>query len=94
MIVSCAFRDVYKKDFTNGPYAFEYNGENINIGDLVLVETKYGLSLAQVHKINTEVPEHVMILYCELKKIVEVCATKYPLPEVNINRGYEESETM
>lgn len=82
MIVNCTFRDIYKKDFTNGPYAFECAFEEVEIGDLVLVETKYGPSLAQVHKISVEIPEHIITLYGELRKVIEICKTEHSLPEI------------
>lgn len=81
MIISASFRDPYKKEFTNGPYAFECEFD-VNIGDLVLVETKYGISLAQVHKLDVTVSEYVAQLYGKLSPVLEICKTQCPLPEV------------
>jgi hypothetical protein len=77
MIIRVRFRDVYSKYFTTGP--FTYNCDlDVKEGDIVLVDTRFGLSVAQVEKINLKLvrPEEK----AQLKNVLEVCNTKYPLP--------------
>lgn len=71
-IITVNFRDVYKREFTNGPYAYICN-INVEIGDLVLVETKFGYSLAQVSKLNQKLVKGDIN---DLKCVIKVVMTK------------------
>ena len=85
-IVQVMFRDVYSKDFTNGPYTYVCP-LTVCLGDLVLVNTKFGISLAQIHRIDLKLVgveeslklNEIMEL-CKLKEVVELCKTKQDLP--------------
>ena len=78
MIIKVRFRDVFSKYFTTGPYTYN-SFLKVEEGDLVLVDTKFGISLAQVEKTNLTLtkPEEQKLL----KEVIEVCKTKYPMPE-------------
>lgn len=71
-IVTVNFRDVYyARDFTDGPYVY-LCGIEVNVGDLVLVETRFGYSLGQIAAVNQK-----LINQCiELKNVVKVVMTK------------------
>lgn len=70
-IITVNFRDVYKREFTNGPYAYICN-INVEVGDLVLVETKFGYSLAQVSKLNQKLTKGDIN---DLKYVIKVVMT-------------------
>ena len=71
-IVTVNFRDIYKKEFTNGPYAYICNID-AQIGDLVLVETKFGYSLAQISATNQKLVKGDIN---DLKYVIKVVMTK------------------
>lgn len=79
MIIKVRFRDVFSKYFTTGPYTYKCDLD-VKEGDIVLVETRFGLSVAQVEKVNLKLtkPEELLLL----KNVLEVCKTQYPMPEV------------
>ena len=70
-IITVNFRDIYAKDFTNGPYAYICNID-VKVGDLVLVETKFGYSLAQVSKLNQRLTKGDIN---DLKYVIKVVMT-------------------
>ena len=70
-IITVNFRDVYKREFTNGPYAYICNLD-VNVGDLVLVETKFGYSLAQVSAINQRLTKGNI---SDLKHVIKIVMT-------------------
>ena len=71
-IVTVNFRDVYAKEFTNGPYAYLCN-VNVCVGDLVLVETRFGYSLGQIAAVNQKLTKGDLN---KLKNIIKVVMTK------------------
>lgn len=71
-IITVNFRDVYKREFTNGPYAYICNID-VQIGDLVLVETKFGYSLAQISATNRKLTKGNID---DLKYVIKVVMTK------------------
>ncbi len=76
-IIQVMFRAPNLKEFTNGPYTY-ICGLDVALGDLVLVNTKFGISLAQVCKINQKLCDPTDV--SKLKEVVELCKTKWPLP--------------
>ena len=78
MIIKVRFRDVFSKYFTTGPYTYKCDLD-AKEGDIVLVDTKFGLSVAQVEKINLTLIKQEELMF--LKNVVEICKTKYPKPE-------------
>lgn len=76
MIINIMFRDVFSKYFTTGPYTYKCDLD-VEVGDLVLVETRFGISIAQVESINRKIRSDNTI---ELKNVLEKCKTTYPLP--------------
>lgn len=70
-IITVNFRDIYEREFTNGPYAYLCDID-VEIGDLVLVETKFGYSLAQVSKLNQRLTKGDIN---ELKHVIKVVMT-------------------
>lgn len=93
MIIKVRFRDVYSKYFTTGPYTYNCDLD-VKDGDIVLVDTRYGLSLAQVEKINLKLMKQEDVT--QLKNMLEICKTKYPLPTENIRieARVEESDML
>lgn len=71
-IVTVNFRDVYAKEFANGPYAYLCN-INVGVGDLVLVETRFGYSLGQIAAVNQKLTKGDLN---KLKHIIKVVMTK------------------
>lgn len=71
-IVTVNFRDVYARDFTNGPYAY-LCGIEVNVGDLVLVETRFGYSLGQIAAVNQKLTKGDLN---KLKNVIKVVMTK------------------
>lgn len=82
MYVHIMFRDVYKKYFTNGPYTYKYDltQDPPAIGQLVLCNTRYGVSLGQISDVNVKLINPLDA--AKLEKIVELCKTEYPKLEV------------
>ena len=70
-IVTVNFRDIYKRDFTNGPYAYICNID-VNVGELVIVETKFGYSLAQISAVNQKLTKGNIN---DLKHVIKVVMT-------------------
>ena len=74
MLIEVMFRDVFKKEFTTGPYTYNCDIE-VKPDDIVIVETKFGISLAQVHRLNVKLvneKDRPMI-----KNVLELCKTQY-----------------
>lgn len=71
-IVTVNFRDVYAREFTNGPYAYICDID-INVGDLVLVETKFGYSLGRIAAVNQKLTNGDLN---KLKNVIKVVMTK------------------
>ena len=74
MICKVNFRDVYSKDFNNGPYTYICNIE-VEPGDLVIVKTRYGLSLARVITTNLKLMNDADL--SKLQNVVEKCKTRF-----------------
>ena len=83
-IVTVNFRDVYAREFTNGPYAYLCNIE-VCVGDLVLVETRFGYSLGQIAAVNQKLTKGDLN---KLKNIIKVVMTKDELTE-EVNDGQD-----
>lgn len=74
-IVTVNFRDTFKRDFTVGPYTYRCKID-VSVGDLVLVETKFGYSLGQISKVNQKLTKGNLD---ELKYVIKVVMTKEEL---------------
>lgn len=74
-IVTVNFRDVYKREFTNGPYAYLCEID-VNVGDLVLVETRFGYSLGQIVAVNQRLTKGNV---ADLKNVIKVVMTNEEL---------------
>lgn len=73
MLIDVMFRDTYKREFSVGPYCYETNLD-VKKDDLVLVETKFGISLAKVDRLNVRlVDEKNRPL---IKNVLEICKTR------------------
>ena len=70
-IVTVNFRDVYKREFTNGPYAYLCDIK-VEVGELVLVETKFGYSLAQISALNQKLVKGDIN---KLKSVIKIVMT-------------------
>lgn len=79
MLIQVNYRDAFKKYFTTGPYTYNCKFD-IQPGDLVIVPTRFGLSLGQVSAINVKLINEKD--KTRIVDVLEVCKTKYPLPEV------------
>jgi len=75
MLIQVMYRDVFSKYFKTGPYTYNCDLD-VKVGDIVLVETRFGLSVAQVYKLNVKLLNKND--YGRLKNVLEVCKTKYP----------------
>lgn len=74
-IVTVNFRDIYKREFTNGPYAYLCDIE-VNVGDLVLVETRFGYSLGQIVAVNQRLTKGNV---ADLKSVIKIVMTNEEL---------------
>lgn len=78
MIVTVKYRDPFQKEFKVGPYTYKCDLE-VKPGDLVLVETRFGISMAQINKINQKLVNPTELMH--LKNVLEKCKTVYPFYE-------------
>lgn len=79
MLIQVKYRDVFKKYFTTGPYTYNCDFD-VKVGDLVIVPTRFGTSLGQVSALNVRLINEKD--KAKIVDVLEVCKTKYPLPEV------------
>lgn len=74
LYVSVQFKNYFKNtEYDDHNFVFKYDASKtaISIGDLVVCETRYGLSLGKVVRFDTELPK-IFSPGCELKEIVSV----------------------
>lgn len=74
-IVTVNFRDIYKREFTNGPYAYLCEID-VNVGDLVLVETRFGYSLGQIVAVKRRLTKGSV---ADLENVIKVVMTNEEL---------------
>jgi len=79
MLIQVNYRDAFKKYFTTGPYTYNCDFD-VKVGDLVIVPTRFGTSLGQVSALNVRLINEKD--KAKIVDVLEVCKTKYPLPEV------------
>lgn len=73
-IIQVKFRAPNLKEFDIGPYTYICDIE-VEVGDLVICNTRFGISLAQVSLINQKLTDPNDIT--KLQRVVELCQTKY-----------------
>lgn len=72
--VRVQFKESKEKDYGGFAFMFKYpyyKEPRVRRGDLVLCETRYGISLGQVYDVNTECPDKKFVGK-ELKSVIQV----------------------
>lgn len=82
-IIQAYFKERGDSQFNTGPYSFKNTFRSIKVGDLVIVETKYGPNLAKVTKI---------VKHNELYRNADINPRKRVITRVNIDKYLNDLE--